>query len=217
MLIWSSPEPSPRRALDRAAIVAAAVSLADQGEPLTMKAVAAALGDYTPMALYRYVGSKDGLVDLMLDEVAGEVPVPAPGPDWRADLHTAAVAMRRMITRHPWFPRLFHTRPPAGPHVMRHLEFKLTVLTAAGASLVDAMTYAAMIDRHVLGSGLQEELEGGPVDPALFGEVRALAADLPLLSSWLSAPAGPSVAEQFELTLGFLLDGIAAGLAPRRR
>jgi hypothetical protein len=118
--------------------------------------------------------------------------------------------MRQMITRHPWFPRLFHTRPPAGPRVMRHLEFKLTVLVKTGASLVDAMTYAAMIDRHVLGSGLQEELEG-PVDPALFGEVRALAvgADLPLLSSWLSAPQAPSPTEQFELGLAFLLDGIA--------
>lgn len=215
MLIWSSPEPAPRRSLGRERIVAAAVALADRGEPVTMKAVAAALGDYTPMALYRHVGSKDGLVDLMLDAVAGEVPVPSPGPDWRADLHAAAVETRRMITRHPWFPRLFHTRPPAGPQVMRRLEFKLTVLVNAGASLVDAMTYAAMIDRHVLGSGLQEEIEGGPVDPAVFGEVRELAsaADLPLFSAWLSAPSGPTVEEQFELGLGFLLDGIAARLA----
>lgn len=216
MLIWSSPEPSSRRALGRAQIVAAAVALADRGEPVTMKAVAAALGDYTPMALYRHVGNKDGLVDLMLDAVAGEVAVPVPGPDWRADLHTTAVETRRMITRHPWFPRLFHTRPPAGPQVMRRLEFKLTVLVNAGASLVDAMTYAAMIDRHVLGTGLQEEIEGGPVDPALFGEVRALASaqDLPLFSTWLSAPSGPSVSEQFELGLGFLLDGIAARIVP---
>lgn len=92
---------------------------------------------------------------------------------------------------------------------MRGLEFKLTVLTGAGASLPDAMTYAAMIDRHVLGSGMQEEAEGGPVDPALFATVR----DLPLLTEWLSAPAGPTVDEQFELGLEFLLDGIANSLA----
>lgn len=98
---------------------------------------------------------------------------------------------------------------------MRGLEFKLTVLTGAGASLPDAMTYAAMIDRHVLGSGMQEEAEGGPVDPALFATVRDLAAarDLPLLTEWLSAPAGPTVDEQFELGLEFLLDGIANSLA----
>jgi AcrR family transcriptional regulator len=214
MLIWSSPE--PRRGLARQQIVAAAVALADRAEPVTMKAVAAALGDYTPMALYRHVGNKDGLVDLMLDTVAGEVPVPVSSADWRADLHATALETRRMIGRHPWFPRLFHTRPPAGPNVMRHLEFKLVVLTGAGASLADAMTYSAMIDRHVLGTGMQEEIEGGPVDPALFETVHTLAVarDLPLLSEWLSAPIGPPAAEQFELGLGFLLDGIAARLSP---
>jgi hypothetical protein len=123
--------------------------------------------------------------------------------------------MRRMITRHPWFSQLFHTRPPAGPNVMRHLEFKLTVLTRAGASLADAMTYAALLDRHVLGSGIQEAAEGGPVDPALFGQVRELAAarDLPNLTAWLTAPSGPPPDEQFELGLGFLLDGIAARIS----
>ena len=47
----------------------AAIALADEAGPtaLTMKAVAARLGPYSPMALYRYVYSKDGLVDLMLD------------------------------------------------------------------------------------------------------------------------------------------------------
>lgn len=212
MLIWSQPEPSPRRALGRGEIVAAAVALADRGERVTMKAVAAELGDYTPMALYRYVGSKDGMVDLMLDEVAGEVTVPAPGPDWRADLHALAQASRRMIARHPWFPALFHTRPPAGPNAMRRMEFTLTVLRGAGASSTDAMTYAAMIDRHVLGSGMQEAVEGGPVDPAVFAAVRDLAAarDLPNFTEWLAAPAGPTPEEQFELGLGFLLDGIAA-------
>lgn len=51
-----------------------------------------------------------------------------------------------------------------------------------------------------------------PVDPALFAPVRdlAVARDLPLLAAWLSAPEGPPVDEQFELGLGFLLDGIAA-------
>lgn len=212
MLIWSQPSPAPRHTLGRPRIVAAAIAIADRREPVTMKAVAIALGDYTPMALYRYVENKDGLLDLMLDEVAGEVPVPSPGPSWRADLHDTAMAMRGMIARHPWFSHYFHTRPPAGPNVMRHLEFKLTVLTRAGASLPDAMTYAALIDRHVLGSGMQEAAEGGPVDPTMFGQVRelAVARELPNLTAWLTAPTGPPPDEQFELGLGFLLDGIAA-------
>ncbi|MEU8269307.1 TetR family transcriptional regulator [Sphaerisporangium sp. NPDC049002] len=68
-LVWNQPPPPPRqRALGRGEIVAAAIALADEAGPsaLTMKAVAARLGPYSPMALYRYVHSKEGLVDLML-------------------------------------------------------------------------------------------------------------------------------------------------------
>src|SRR2546429_6213291 len=89
-LIWVQPPPPPRRrSRGREEIVAAAIALADEAGPgaLTMKAVAARLGPYTAMALYRYVHSKDGLVDLMLDAATAEIPRPAqPGPGWRADL-----------------------------------------------------------------------------------------------------------------------------------
>jgi hypothetical protein len=43
--------------------------------------------------------------------------------------------------------------------MMRRLEFMLQVLTGQGASIADAMTYAALIDRHIAGSGRQEAEE----------------------------------------------------------
>jgi hypothetical protein len=44
-----------------------------------------------------------------------------------------------------------------------------------------------------------------------MGAVHELAAGrFPLLAGWLAQPAGPSADEQFDLGLGFLLDGIAA-------
>jgi AcrR family transcriptional regulator len=76
--------------------VTAAIGLADEAGAgaLTMKAVAARLGPYSAMALYRYVHSKDGLVDLMLDAATAEIPRPVrPGPDWRADLEELAAAV----------------------------------------------------------------------------------------------------------------------------
>ncbi|WP_027341091.1 TetR/AcrR family transcriptional regulator [Hamadaea tsunoensis] len=230
-VIWNQPPPPARqRTLGRAEIVAAAVALADeQGAPaITMKAVAARLGPVTPMALYRYVHSKDGLVDLMLDAATAGVPVPAaPGPDWREDLFELAVATRSMITTHPWYAELVHTRPPAGPATMRRTEFILRVLAGQGLAVGAAMTYAALLDRHVYGSGLQEAQEArfnaahGIDSPAkllaAIEEVHALAvADgtVPLLTSWLAAPSGPGPAEQFELGLAMILDGIAARLRP---
>jgi AcrR family transcriptional regulator len=227
-LIWAQPDPPPRRqALGREPIVTAAIGLADEAGPdaLTMQAVAARLGSYSAMALYRYVHSKEGLVDLMLDRVAGEIPVPdGPGPDWRSDLYGLAIATRRMIQRHSWFAALYHTRPPAGPNLMRRLEFMLTVLVAQGATAAEAMTYAALIDRHVVGSGLQEAeedrmsrrlgLDDEAALRAALATVRGLAdGRFPILASWLARPSGPPPGEQFELGLRFLLDGIAKELA----
>jgi AcrR family transcriptional regulator len=232
--IWTQPPPPPRqRSLGREEIVAAAIALADEAGPaaLTMKAVAARLGPYTAMALYRYVHSKDGLVDLMLDAATAEIPVPdQPGPDWRADLRALAAHTREMTERHPWYAVLFHTRPPVGPHMMRRLEFMLAVLTAQGASTATAMTYAALIDRHIFGSALQEAEEArisrryGLDDEASLAAAMAAVHGLaaasgryPHLASWLAQPTGPSPDEQFAIGLGFLIDGIARQLPDGRR
>ncbi len=230
-LIWNRPPPPPprRRALGREEIVAAAIGLADEAgvDALTMKAVAARLGPYTPMALYRYVHNKEGLVDLMLDAAAAEIALPArPGDDWRADLRAVAGETRRMLGRHPWYALLVHTRPPAGPHLMRRLEFMLAVLVRQGATVAEAMTYAALLDRHVFGSGLQEAeearfarrygLDDGATLYAAMATLRDLAAadgNMPHLTGWLARPEGATADEQFLLGLGFLLDGIARRLS----
>ncbi|WP_432992584.1 TetR/AcrR family transcriptional regulator [Dactylosporangium sp. CA-233914] len=220
--VWALPAPPARqRRLGREEVVAAAIELADEGGPaaVTMKAVAARLGPYTPMALYRYVHGKDGLVDLMLDAAVAEIPVPpAPGPHWRDDLRYIAAGTRAMTERHGWYAELVHTRPPAGPHTMRRLEFMLRVLSARGVPVGRALTFAALLDRHIIGSGMQEAQEARFEDlgaPGFFATVHALAAadgSVPLLTSWLAAPEPGPPGEQFELGLEMLLDGIAARL-----
>ncbi|MFG1863718.1 TetR/AcrR family transcriptional regulator [Microbispora bryophytorum] len=226
-LIWTQQSPR-RRGLDREKITAAAIGVADEAglDGLTMKAVAARLGPYSPMALYRHVHSKEGLFDLMLDAATAEVSLPGePGGDWRGDLRTLALETRRMTSRHPWFAVLVHARPPAGPHMMRRLEFMLAVLVRRGATVGEAMTYAALIDRHVLGSAQQESEEarqerrqGLDDDARLYAAIATLrelaAADggLPHLTEWLTHPAGPTPDERFAIGLDFVLDGIAARL-----
>uniref|UniRef100_UPI0013BE8B1E TetR/AcrR family transcriptional regulator n=1 Tax=Amycolatopsis circi TaxID=871959 RepID=UPI0013BE8B1E len=157
--IWLLPEPPERGwGLGRVDIVHAAVRLADHGgaEALTMRAVAKELGASTPMSLYRYVHSKDGLVDLMLDLANSEVPTPeVPGEDWRGELTSVAVDTWAMTKRHPWYARLVHQRPPAGPNASRRTEFVLATFDRLGQDLSSALGYARLLDGYVTGQALQ--------------------------------------------------------------
>jgi len=161
--IWLLPEPPERGwGLGRVDIVNAAVRLADQGgaDALTMRAVAKELGASTPMSLYRYVHSKDGLVDLMLDLANGEVPTPAaPGGDWRGELTTVAVDTWAMTKRHPWYARLVHQRPPSGPNASRRTEFVLSTFDRLGQDLASALGYTRLLDGYVIGQALQRAEE----------------------------------------------------------
>ncbi len=204
----------------------AAVAVADEGgtPALTMAAVAGRLGSYSAMALYRYVSSKDGLIDLMLDHAVSEVELPSrPSRSWRADIDAIAGRTWEMVMRHGWYAQLVYTRPPLGPNTMRRTEALLAILTRQGASTAAAMTYAALIDRHIFGSALQaveeramEERYGLTTADELAQAITAtrdLAAasgSYPILSSWMADPHIASPTEQFELSLGFLLDGISA-------
>ena len=210
----------------------AAVAVADEGgaHALTMAAVARRLGPYSPMALYRYVSSKDGLVDLMLDHVIAEVELP-PGPAERGGpTSNDRFQHWEMVMRHGWYAQLVYSRPPLGPNMMRRTEAMLQILTRRGASTDDAMTYAALIDRHIFGSAMQDveerEMEqrhgltsANEVANAITA-VRDLAAasgNYPILSAWMADPRVATPTEQFELSLGFLLDGLAGQLRRRKR
>ena len=94
------PDRSSRRRrepISREAIVKAAIDLLDrEGLPaLSMRR----LGDERgagAASLYWHVGSKDGLLDLVLDEIIGEQQVPDPDPArWQEQLKEVARIMRR--------------------------------------------------------------------------------------------------------------------------
>jgi AcrR family transcriptional regulator len=91
------PERAARRRRDpisRDAIVAAAIRLldADGLDALSMRRIADELGTGAA-SLYWHVGSKDGLLDLIFDEIIGEglESFPdAPSGDWREQLKDVA-------------------------------------------------------------------------------------------------------------------------------
>ncbi|MER6049036.1 TetR/AcrR family transcriptional regulator [Streptomyces sp. NPDC001793] len=225
-LVWFD-EPAPPRAteqLSRERIVAAAVELADDQVPgeITMRALAARLGVRSPMALYRYVGSKDGLVDLMTDQVYGRITVPR-GEGWRPALRGLGRTGWDAVRQHPWFARLAFARPPMGPNALRLYEAALAELAPLGLDATTRMGFVKTVLGHVLGSGLallEEETMrarvGLPEDSDLEAAVApymeriAAAGEHPHFVGWASDPQRLAPEPQsFEQVLEWLLDGLA--------
>src|SRR5580658_10097949 len=99
----------PRREpISQEAIVAAAIGLLDREglAALSMRRLAEELGTGAA-SLYWHVGSKDGLLDLVLDQLISEVKIPDPDPPhWQEQLKEVARDQRAATHRHPWVVRV---------------------------------------------------------------------------------------------------------------
>jgi AcrR family transcriptional regulator len=120
--------------LDLEAVVDAAVSLADDAglEAVSIRRVAARL-DVTPMALYRYVESKEDLLDAMAERMYERLTLPEPDAEWWHGLAELARSTRRVVLARPWAAPLF-ARPLAGPHAHAVDEALQGALRNAGFS-----------------------------------------------------------------------------------
>jgi AcrR family transcriptional regulator len=132
-----APERPARRRRDpisRDAIVTAAIQLLDREglAALSMRKLADELGAGAA-SLYWHVGSKDGLLDLVMDAVIGEGKIPDPEPDrWQEQIKQVARDQRAGILRHPWVVRVSIGRIPMGPNALRYSERILAILRAGG-------------------------------------------------------------------------------------
>jgi AcrR family transcriptional regulator len=123
-----------REPISREAIVTAAIGLLDRDglAALSMRRLADEL-DTGPASLYWHVGSKDGLLDLVLDHLIGEQDVPEPEPArWQEQLKDVARTQRATSLRHPYIVRISIGRIPMGPGALRYSERVLGILRAGG-------------------------------------------------------------------------------------
>lgn len=136
--VWDRPErgargPAPERS--RAQITATAIELADEDglSAVSMRQVAKRLGT-GPASLYRYVSTRDELLDLMADAVAGEIDLDVPSSgDPVEDLAALAGRAKQVHLRHPWLLDL-PTEPTSGPRGMDYLECALRALAPVSLS-----------------------------------------------------------------------------------
>ncbi|GAA2250548.1 TetR/AcrR family transcriptional regulator C-terminal domain-containing protein [Kitasatospora cystarginea] len=131
--IWLRPERSgrgPAPTFDRDRLAAAGVALADTHglAAVTMRAVAQSLGS-APASLYRYVTTRDELLELMIDQVNGEMCYDGLGTGrWLGDLLALARQGRGTYLRHPWLLDALASRSPLGPEAVGYLEHALAAL-----------------------------------------------------------------------------------------
>lgn len=224
----------PKPGLTLAEIVAAAIAVADaEGiEAVSMQRVASELG-FTPMALYRYVPSKDDLVMLMVDAAGGEAlsAAVAEDADWRSGLERWARAQMAIFERHPWITGLPISGPPMLPNQVAWMEIALSHLASCPLSMSERVAVMTLLASYVRSHhrlfaemGEAAEQEGRSlkeseqrymqvlrqiVDPVRFPHVAAAFAE------GSAQPGLDDVRAEFEFGLGRILDGVAQLIGER--
>jgi AcrR family transcriptional regulator len=126
-----------------------------------MRKVAAALGT-APASLYRYLDSRDELLELMADAVAGELDLsPSPSGDWRADLVALAHQLRAAYRRHPWLLDLVPGRVGIGPRAVDQLEYALAALAGLDATTGAVKLEAVAMLNGIVALAVRTELSSG--------------------------------------------------------
>jgi AcrR family transcriptional regulator len=222
-------------ALTQDRIVAEALALLDeQGlDALSMRSLGTRL-NAGATSLYRHVANKDELMELVVDEVYGEVEV-APGIDvadgaWREPIGAAAHSLRAMILRHPWVASVLGqvALVELGPNLMRVSERMLALFRAAGFDLAESDRANSTLTAYVVGiatseAGFLSLMARSGQDPEEWARnlretAEEVAAGQPLLKEYYAAawPTGDLMewnTENFVYGLELFLDGIAVRLA----
>jgi len=162
-VIWARPERrgrGPAPSLRREDIAKAAVKIADADgiEAVSMRSLAAALG-VGATSLYRYVESKEEVIDLMVDHTFGaDFHFEASG-DPRADLAAFARGMRALLLAHPWMATHSAGRPTLGPHILEMIESVLAAIDDVGLEIDEMLLAVGTIDSYVRGRVLDQLAE----------------------------------------------------------
>src|SRR5579875_291805 len=153
-----------RRALSQEVIVDAALEIVDREglDALTMRTVAHALGT-GPASLYAYVGSKEELVELVVERVIGEVRIGGePDPArWSDQLKETAREMRRVFASHGDLARASFGRIPVGENALRGGEWMMAVMRAGGLSDRVTALSVDLLSLYVMGVAYEDGLSRG--------------------------------------------------------
>ncbi|MEV0375203.1 TetR/AcrR family transcriptional regulator [Streptomyces sp. NPDC050636] len=161
--VWTRPQRRKREqpALSRNQIVAEAVRLLDEEgiDALSLRRLGTRL-NAGATSFYSHVANKDELIELVVDEVYGEIEVPdADSPaNWRTGAARCAQSLRATILKHPWMASVLGEvgMSQLGPNVMRASEGMLAIFRTAGLPAVEADLTVSTLTGYVIGVTITE-------------------------------------------------------------
>ncbi|MFD3416880.1 TetR/AcrR family transcriptional regulator [Streptomyces decoyicus] len=160
--VWTRPQRRKREqpALSRDQIVAEAVRLLDEEgiDALSLRRLGTRL-NAGATSFYSHVTNKDELIELVVDEVYGEIEVPdADAADWRGAAGGCARSLRTAILRHPWMASVLGGVGAAylGPNMMRISEGMIGMFRKAGFPVDEADYAVSTLTAYVIGMTVSE-------------------------------------------------------------
>ena len=154
--VWTRPQRRRKEQLSRERIVAEAIALLDEEgiEALSMRSLGQRLGAGAT-SLYRHVANKDELIELVVDEVYGEMEIPEvtiPSA-WRVAMHITAHSLRETGLRHMWLTHVLGQvgLNYLGPNVVDVTGRGLAILTTAGFDAQEAARLMSTMSSYVIG------------------------------------------------------------------
>jgi AcrR family transcriptional regulator len=206
----------PRSSVTADEILEAAEEVSKDGfDALTMRAVAARM-EASAMSLYRYFGTKDELVDALLDRVLGRIALPTSTDDWLVDLSEFAAAHRRVLTQNPWaiVPLFTHSNPGINATIIG--EFAFGILARGGITGANAVaTFSGLLALNYgwFAFSAARDATRTERDPEadLAAALSSLPADrFPLTVSVAAHLSNYGTEDQYEIALGQLIAGVKA-------
>ncbi|MEU7854561.1 TetR/AcrR family transcriptional regulator [Nonomuraea sp. NPDC049141] len=234
--VWARPQRrrlEQQQPLSREQIVSAALELLDtEGiNALSMRKLGTRL-NAGATSMYTHVANKDELLELLVDQVYGEVEAPAADDPagWRAAITRYAHSLRATVLRHPWIVSVLGETGVAylGPNVMRQNEAVLAAFEQGGFTLEAADRALNTVVAYVIGvstgeaawlttlarSGRSEQEWAASLWPAAEQAVQ----DYPRLRKLYAAQRNQNVSatrdDEFAGGLACVLQGLAARYSP---
>lgn len=231
--VWTRPQRKRRdnETLNRDQIVAEAVKLLDEEgmDALSMRKLGARL-NAGATSLYWHVANKDELLELVVDQIFGELDIPEidDPAGWRDALTRCATSLRDTILRHPWFSATFGEVGLAylGPNMLQLSDRMLSIIEAGGFDVMAANRSMSVIVAYVTGvasseaswlvtlrrSGKSEQEWLAAVQPAVAAAAREFPRLREVNERYLAA-SDPEDEREDEFSWGLqrVLDGLFAG------